>query len=141
MALDFLTFFRKFLPPGDGLVPTPPAPESGGIIKRMRKQKAIYWPFLRFDANGQPVFASPYVLDCRWDDSHVVYVKPNNEEATSKAVVYPDRPLVHLSRMKEGDGTALTTFDPLQEGTFEVQHTMKTPNLKNTRILYTVYLG
>ncbi len=107
----------------------------------MRKQKAIYWPFLRFDANGQPVFASPYVLDCRWDDSHVVYVKPNNEEATSKAVVYPDRPLVHLSRMKEGDGTALTTFDPLQEGTFEVQHTMKTPNLKNTRILYTVYLG
>jgi len=68
----------------------------GGIIERMRKQKAWYWAPSdnALDAFGQPVpKTSPILISCRWQDDQVAYVGTDGTTKISRSIIFPDRVL------------------------------------------------
>lgn len=111
------------------------------IIKRMRKQKAVWWERLDPDRYGSYSFAEPVEISCRWDDSGSEYRTVKGQVEISQATVYPDRVLRQGDKLRKGP---IETDEPLDPKTvansFEVQRFEETPNLKNTETLYTAHL-
>lgn len=113
-----------------------------GIIRRMRRQNAVYWPKTGKDAFGKPKFGAAVPVKCRWVDTAVEYQHPNGQQRVSNAVVNPDM------EMKPGDLLALMDFedvDPDQDPLLtykakEIQRFDNLPNLRVTERLYTAYL-
>lgn len=126
------------------------------LIKRMRRQTAVWWNRLEDDEFGQPVYALPVEIDCRWDDEAREYIQPNGTKAVSRAVVYVDRD------MRPGDKLKLCTLADLEsatdsndtndtndtndsapsvvEGAYEILGWAKNPNIRATEYLRTAYL-
>lgn len=112
------------------------------VIKKMRKQKAVWWERnLVPDNYGQFGFAAPVEIDCRWDDVGMVQQDAKGEEITTQATVYPDRELKAGDRLKKGDMESGVLDDPLQESdTFEVVRIDQIPNFRATETLYVAYM-
>jgi len=111
------------------------------IIKKMRKQKAVWWQRSAPDHYGKFSFAPPVEIDCRWDDQGVEYRAAQGQTVLSNAVVYPDRILAIGDRLQKGEMESDISEDPLVLITaFEIQRFDQTPNLKATEFLYTAYL-
>lgn len=127
-----------------------------GIISKMRKQNAIYWPPSTFDDYGHPVSA-PFVelvlvpgvgnFRVRWEDKSEQYLDAIGTTRTSSSVVYvprlPDGTEVAVGGfLWLGDAADLT--DPLapsgNPGASEIKRFEKLPNLKNSQQLRTVML-
>lgn len=127
-----------------------------GIISKMRKQNAIYWPPALPDDYGRPV-AGPLVelvqsvgvgnFRVRWEDKAKQYLDAQGTTRTSSSVVYvprlPDGTEIEVGGfLWLGDVLDLVdTISPLANpGAGEVMRFEKLPNLKNTQQLRTVYL-
>jgi len=112
------------------------------IIKKMRKQKAVWWARLETpDQYGAYSFAAPVEIDCRWDDSGTEFRNGVGQTEMSSATVYPDRVLHKGDKLKKGELESDTPDSPLDLLlAFEIQRFDETPNLKNTETLYTAYL-
>jgi hypothetical protein len=111
------------------------------VITKMRKQSAIYWARSGTDSYGQPSFAEPVEITCRWDDSVTEFIDPQGERRLSSAVVYVDRDMPLGSMLKLGDLDSNIADDPRENAdTFEVRQFAKNPNFKATEFLRTVYL-
>ena len=127
-----------------------------GIISKMRKQNAIYWPPSTFDDYGHPVSAPLVELvlvpgganfRVRWEDKAEQYLDTKGTTRTSSSVVYVPR-LPDGSEVTPGGflwlGNAADLTDPLNPsgnpGAGEVMRFEKLPNLKNTQQLRTAYL-
>lgn len=112
------------------------------VIKKMRKQKAVWWARSSGpDSYGQFTFADPVEIDCRWDDNIQEFIDPKGQVTASQAVVYPDRILSVGDRLRRGPlggglpGNPLTLTDA-----FSIKRFDQTPNFKATETLYTAYL-
>lgn len=113
------------------------------VIRKMRRQKAVYWEKLPTpDRFGRSRFASPVEIDCRWDGRQEEFIDSQMARQVSRAVVYVDR------IMKEGDMLAEITLDqigsvsdePEQNKAFVIRAFTTTPNFKATETLLTAYL-
>ena len=112
------------------------------IIKRMRKQKAVWWQVTGTDRDGDPIFAAGVEVDCRWEDKAVKFQSPSGEEKVSRAIVYVDR------IMKPGDmlwrGTAADAddlADPHEnDDVGRIDRFDQLPKLRNDETLYTAFL-
>ena len=62
-----------------------------GIITRMRKQTAVYWPAPVNDGYGRYSFRTAVEIDCRWEDTIEIFVDKEGKERRSMAKVYTDR--------------------------------------------------
>ena len=69
-----------------------------GIISRMRKQTAVYWPLASSDSGGadyddygQPIVSDPVEVECRWEAVNEEFVDKNGTRQLSKAKVYTDQ--------------------------------------------------
>lgn len=112
------------------------------IIRRMRKQKAIWWDRLDPDKYGKFAYDAPLEIDCRWDDSSHEYRNEIGEKAFSQSTVYPDRVMKTGDKLKRGDIESDTPTDPTSvEGVYEIQRFEQIPNLRNTEILFIAHLG
>ena len=67
------------------------------IIRKMRRQKAIYWANQGLDGYGQAQPMKAVEIDCRWEDTNELIKNSSGEERVSRTVVYVDRD------MNEGD--------------------------------------
>ena len=120
-----------------------------GIITRMRKQTCVYWPpgsdetgGVDYDDYGQPLYASPYVISCRWEDVIQEFVDAKDETVFSQAIVYVDRDVKLRGVLMLGTLSDVSDMDNPKEneGAWEIRRFDKLPNLRNTEFLRTVYL-
>lgn len=111
------------------------------IVTKMRRQTAIYWPPSGRNPDGSLTWGDPRLLSCRWSLDAKSYVGSDGEEHVSTAVAYVGEDLELDGAMKEG--AILPTShprDPQWNGALIIKQVGKTPNLKATEFLRTVYL-
>ena len=68
-----------------------------GIIKRMRKQNAVYWPFVSINQFGEKSVGDPVQIKVRWEDKNEEFLDTQGQIQMSKAIVYVDRDIVNGS--------------------------------------------
>jgi len=112
------------------------------IIRRMRKQKAVWWErSATSDRFGKFTFSEPAEIDCRWDDSISEYRTEDGQMHISQATVYPDRVLSVGDKLRKGEMETDEPLDPTTlDSSFEVQRFQQIPNLKNTETLFMAHL-
>jgi hypothetical protein len=70
------------------------------IIRKMRKQKAVWWQRNEVpDHFGKFSFHIPLVIDCRWEDAKMEFVDRDGQKSFSDAVVYVDRVMAEGDRV------------------------------------------
>jgi len=108
-----------------------------GIIKRIRKMKAIYWsPTGRRDRNGNVICDSPVELDCRWEDVSELFMDENGNQQVSNAVIFVDRDVQVRGYLKLGELDSYISDDPLDNvGVFVIRKFENIPNLRVTEFL------
>jgi len=118
-----------------------------GIITRMLKQTAVYWPpaVIPFDDQGMPAFGTPVEVSCRWEDVHEEFITPQGTREVCNAKVFvsvdvePGGLLFHgeLSTVEASGFPA----DPRDyHGVWEIRRFEKLPSLKATEFLRTALL-
>jgi hypothetical protein len=111
------------------------------IIKRMRRQTAVWWARGVPDRYGKFSFSAPVEIKCRWDGSGSEFRNKGGQIEISAATVYPDRVLKIGDELMLGDLESDTPEDPSElKEAFEIMKFETTPNLKATEFLYTAYL-
>lgn len=113
-----------------------------GIITKMRKQTAVYWPPLEADEYGKPTYDDPVEVTCRWEDTQKLFVTPQGSTETCASIVYVDRDVevggVLLLGSLDSD---INESDPkANEGASEIRQFSKIPNIRNTELLRVAYL-
>jgi len=116
--------------------------ESMSVIKRMRKQDAVYWPFVSVDNFAQKVVGSPVQIRCRWDNVTQEFLDSSGEIQMSNAVVYPDRDTPIGGILMRGVLADITDAVDIKEneGAWEIRRFDDTPNFKASEFLKTAYL-
>lgn len=127
-----------------------------GIIAKMRKQNAIYWPPATPDNYGRPTAGTLVELvlvpggsnyRVRWENKTEQYLDAQGTIRQSTSVVYVPR-LPDGSEVVVGGSLWLGDRDDLTDeaipsnnpGAGEIQRFDTLPNLKNTEYLRTCYL-
>ena len=119
------------------------------IIARMRKQICVYWALASsdsagedFDDAGQPQYADPEELSCRWDYVVEEYVDAKGTRRTSRSKVYVGEDLDVGGALMLGEKTDVVEEENVLEndGAYEIKRFDKTPNFKATEFLKVAYL-
>lgn len=93
-------------------------------------QSATYWAPQGYGAEGE-VFAAPVAVNCRWENIAELFLAPNGEEATSRAVVYTEDPLVLGGYLLLGTSAAANPASVA--GAFKIRQSVSIPDLRNVR--------
>lgn len=75
----------------------------------MRKEKAVWWNLTGIDQFGEPQYADPVEISCRWEDVLQKAINAQGDEFTSSSSVYVDR------EMKPDDMLWRGTLEDLPE--------------------------
>jgi hypothetical protein len=113
-----------------------------GIITKMLKQTAVYWEKTGVDDYGQPTWAAPIEIRCRWEDRTEEFVSPEGTREASMAVVYVGQDVVVGGVLMLGLlGSSVDENDPKANlGAWEIRSFSKLPDLKAKQFLRTVML-
>ena len=94
------------------------------------KQDATYWAVSGVDNFGDPSFASPVGIKCKWEDRTELFIDPDGREQRSRSVVYVDTDVVIGGYLFLGTSTGT---DPLAvTGAFIVKDFKKVSNFEAT---------
>lgn len=107
-----------------------------GFLKRMRKQKAVWWQRGEPNTYGEFAFADPVEVKCRWEDVSQEFLDPRGQTRTSRSVVYVDRVMSVGDKLLRGE---LDSNSSITDA-FEIQKFDQLPDLKNKAVLLTAYL-
>jgi hypothetical protein len=111
------------------------------LIKKMRKQNAIWWSAGPKDEFGSISFAAPVQIKCRWEEKNGQIMGAQGQIITGLDTVYVDRDMKIGDKLKEGTLATDTPVDPKDDReAFEIQGWEKTPNLKAKEFLRIAYL-
>lgn len=114
------------------------------IIKRMRKQWAMYFPIERIDRYGKPVHSKePIEIKCRWDEVSEEFVNEQGQTVLSAAKVYPDRILEKGGLLWQGTAVEFalvpwnknTTPPSDLDDVYPIRQFQRIPNLKAKEFL------
>lgn len=113
-----------------------------GIITRMRKQDAVYWPISSVDNYGQPVLGTPVQIRCRWEDRNEEFVDVNGTQLLSSAVVYVDRDVVPGGVLMLGTLADITDADNPKENdnAYEIRRFDNLPDIRAKEFLKTAWM-
>jgi hypothetical protein len=129
------------------------------ILVRMLRQDCVYWAPSGFDDFGQPIYAPPVHLKCRWEDDSQAFMNREGVMELSKAVVYvaavsdteevEEEGILWLAITPTKLNNAPPPLDQINPslkpfdnvGAAEVRRFAKLPDLKARRFLRTAYLG
>ncbi len=112
------------------------------IIKKMRKQTAVYWPFSSIDQFGKKSFGDPVLIKVRWVDISEEFLDADGERQMSNAVVYVDRDVTIGGVLMLGVLADITDAVNIKEnvGAWEIRRFENLPNMRATEFLKTVML-
>lgn len=110
-----------------------------------RNQDAVYWAPDGVNGFGQPTFADPVEIKCRWVDKQETFVDGRTgDEALSSAIVYPDQAVVLNGQLYLGtlaDLNSAQTADPLTfAGAKEIKGLDNTPSRAGQTIVRKAWL-
>lgn len=106
-----------------------------GILTAMRRQRAIYWALAGHSSSGNPEFAAPVDIRCRWEENSEV--QGLGEILRFKATVYTDRVVATGDYLMLGEVSSSTPDDPRDAETWEITAFDTLPNFKATDTLKT----
>ncbi len=115
------------------------------LLVGLLKQTAVYWPPEDgYDDFGQPTVSSPQELICRWEDTAEEFIDAQGTKTVSKAQVFLDedvevKGLLMLGTLAEAEASDFPT-DPKEAGALEIRSFQKTPRVKGTAFVRSVYL-
>jgi len=119
------------------------------LIKRMRRQKAVYWALQSedsggddFDDYGQPLVVAPVEIDCRWEDSTEEFIDADGVPQMSRAIVYVDRDVDVGGVLMLGTLADVDDVDnpKINDAAWEIKRFDNFPDLKAKEFLKTAYL-
>lgn len=65
------------------------------LLRRMLRQKAVYWPMASgYDNYGNPINSNPVQISCRWVDREDQFLDKEGRLQISRAMVYVSQPVV-----------------------------------------------
>jgi len=110
-------------------------------------QVATYWAPSGNDGYGGKSLSAPVLINCRWQNTSVLFRDAAGREFMSQAVVYPDRELEVRGLVALGDHTgAVLAGEDGDEDTrpsaqaLEIRQSGASPALHSDLILYKVVL-
>lgn len=118
-------------------------------IVKMPGQKAIYWApgseqtgGRDFDDYGQPMYASPVEINCRWQDKSEQYIAPGGDTLVSHSIVFLEQDVRKTGVLMLGELADVTDADNPKnnDGAFEIMRFDKVPWLRGTEFLRKAYL-
>jgi len=112
------------------------------IIERMLKQICVYWAPIGTDNYGNPTFASPVELACRWEAATEEFLSFMGERELSNALVYVESDVKPRGVLMLGELTDITDSVSIKENdnAWEIRRFDSTPTLKATKFLREAYL-
>lgn len=113
-----------------------------GILKKMRKQWAVYWATESNDQFGNPVYEEPVEIKCRWEDKQDLFRDKEGKEVVSSAKVWPDRHLTLDGVLWEGrlEDVPSQTHPFENPGSRAIRSTNSVPSLNAKQFARWVYL-
>ena len=120
-----------------------------GVITKVMKQTAVYWPLaseesggVDFGEYGQPQFASPMEIDCRWDDEirNIVDAEGTMKVSKAEVMVSVDVDLGGLLMLGMLDDITDEENPRENAGAEEIIAFEKNPNFRATEFLRVAYL-
>lgn len=93
-----------------------PSPESDGLI-----HKAVLWPFLRTDIQGEPVVGPGVEVDSRWLWGVSIGLGPEGESVSNDVTIKVDQYVIVGSLMWQGTLAEWNALPPGSTDTWLVQ--------------------
>lgn len=117
------------------------------IIKKARKQKAVYWKRV-LDESGNPSpgqfgelrYESPIEIKCRWEDKEGTFRDQNNEVQVFNSEVMVDRSMKVGDKLMLGLLESDTPVDPNEAESKEITGFEDIPTLNAKKHLYIAYI-
>lgn len=111
-------------------------------LPQFLRQIAVYWAPEAADEFGQPGYADPIEVKCRWSDVNQQYLSINGDEAVSNAMVLVDRDLKLKGILWLGVIADLTDENNpnANEGSHEIQKFNKVPDVSGKKFVRTAVL-
>ena len=118
------------------------ATDNAKVAKKAMKQKAIWWDHDGgFDEFGDPTYAAPVEIDCRWEDVAEEFINPDGDKEVSRSKLIVDRDMKVKDMLKLGELDSTIETDPKDNlDVWEVRLWGKVPDFKGRRYVREVYL-
>lgn len=108
-------------------------------FERNLRQTCTYWMKTGTNEYSKPVFASPVVLNCRWEDISEKVVDKHGQEIIAKSKIFTAAELNPEGWLAEGIHDS--TIDPTTlDGAEEIRQVKRLPDLRNLKTMYTTWL-
>lgn len=106
------------------------------IIKECQKDRLTYWAYSGADEYGQPTYANPVTMTCRWDEAQKQVFAEDGSPVFSKIELITERKLLLKSLVRKGQ---LTVHQHQQaprtlDGVHEILMVEETPMLKTRSV-------
>jgi hypothetical protein len=112
------------------------------IIKECQKDRLVYWAYTGADIYGQPTYAAPVQMTCRWDEALKQVFAEDGSPVFSKIELITQSRLQPKGMVRKGQITSLTDINVPRNnsGTHEIIMVSETPLLRTRSItLYEAY--
>jgi hypothetical protein len=118
------------------------------LMRRMKRQDAVLWLFLREDHFGAKIYADPVQIKVRWEDKTEEFLDRSGNTTISRAQVFvenriPERSVLWRGKMSEAvivDGEDGSPNPFVNEGAYEVRQFAEQPDMKAKKFLRYVML-
>ena len=111
------------------------------IIDKVQRQDAVYWAPLAAGPSGQPTYAAPVGIRCRWETKQTEIIKADGSTGMANHALITSQLLALGGLVLLGTVPGLTRpRDPVGMGALVVQQVAATPNIKQTKVLYEAWL-
>lgn len=110
---------------------------SDVYLPKILQQKAVYWPCIGRNDNGQPIYDDAEEIDCRWEDIAKLFTNAQGQTEVSRSEVYVDRDMKLDGVLWLGTlNTVADLDDPLtNENAWSIRYMKKIPNKKATKFV------
>ena len=98
---------------------------------RELRQHATHWAYQGSNGYGGFQFAAPVLIDCRWEDTQVLFRTIDGREVVSRSIVYVADDLEIGDYLGEGDLTETTDPTTISSQAFQVRGYNRVTNLRN----------
>ncbi len=116
------------------------------VVRRFTNQTMVYWEKIGSDPFGQPVYATPVEMKCRWEDKQKVVILPDGRTVLSKGYILLASDVVESSLVFLGaitDWQALPNYPQvptIREGGRELILVNSTPDLNGLNVVFEAFI-
>jgi hypothetical protein len=106
------------------------------IIREVQKDTMVYWAYTGADRYGQPTYAAPVQMTCRWDEAIKQVFAEDGSPVFSKIELITQSRLQPKGMVRKGTVASLTspTVPKSNTGVHEVIMVEETPMLKTRSV-------